>query len=415
MKKFIAISLGKILPIVIFLGGGIAIANSFIANKTQIRPMQQQKKYILVSVANLEASEELIDIEAMGTVIPAKTITVTPELGGKIIDMNQNLVEGGFINAGEMIAQIDKRDYETMVIQHESQVADAEYNIEIEKGKQEIAKSEWEMLDEDTKSDANKQLLLRTPHIARLKASLKYAKKVLEESELNVERTKIVAPFNSIVQVKHIEKDQIVGQSSQIATLIGTDKFWVKVNIPVSNLKYVKLPEPNKENGSTAEVLYELSDGTRVERIGKIIRYLGDLEQAGRMARLIVEIDDPLGLKKDNDNINIPMFLNAFVKVKIHGSKLSDVISIERGYLHEGNKVWILNKLQQLEIRKVSILWKRENDVLVSTKYLKPGELLITSKISTPVQNMQLRTQGMTVPVNNANANQNFNNYRSNN
>ncbi|MCD4658109.1 MAG: HlyD family efflux transporter periplasmic adaptor subunit, partial [Planctomycetes bacterium] len=222
-----------------------------------------------------------------------------------------------------------------------------------------------------------------------------YAEKALAKSELDVERTEIVAPFNSIIQEKYIEKHQIVGQASKIVTLIGTDKFWVQVNVPVSNLKYIKLPNPNKENGSNVEIYYELSDGQKVERSGKVIRFLGNLEQAGRMSRLIVEIDDPFNLKKQTNASNFPMFLNAFVHVKIHGSKLPKVVSIPRGHLHEGNKVWIMNKMQQLEIRKINVLWKRDNDVLISTKHLKPGEMLITSKISTPVQNLQLRIQGM--------------------
>ena len=160
------------------------------------------------------------------------------------------------------------------------------------------------------------------------------------------------------------------------------------------------------ENGSTVEVFYKLSDGQKIERTGKVIRFLGNLEQAGRMARLIVEIDDPFNLKKNKDENNLPMFLNTFVHVRIHGSKLTNVVSIDRGHLHEGSKVWIMNNMHQLEIRKINVLWKRDNDVLISTKHLKAGEMLITSKISTPVQNMQLRTQGIRKQRINPNPNQ---------
>ncbi|MCD4656920.1 MAG: hypothetical protein K8S87_05190, partial [Planctomycetes bacterium] len=179
MKKIFAILIGKFLPIVIFLGGGLAIANNYMTNKMHVMPAKQQKKDTLVSVTKLKASDEIIEINALGTVIPAKSITITPELGGKIIEMNKNLEPGGFINEGELIAQIDKRDYETIVVQRQAQVADASFNIEIEEGKQKIAKSEWGLLDDDTKSEANKSLLLRTPHIDRLKSNLKYAEKAL--------------------------------------------------------------------------------------------------------------------------------------------------------------------------------------------------------------------------------------------
>lgn len=400
MNKFLAISIGKILPIIIFIGGGIAIANNFMANQQRIMPIQKEKKALLVEVKPLKSSDEQIEIEATGMVIPAQEITIMPELNGKLIHMNKNLEIGGFIKKGELIAEVDKTEYELKVVQLETQVAEAEYNIKIEQGKQEIAKSEWNMLDAKMKSDANKELLLRKPHIERLQATLKYAKKALDDAKLDLEKTKIFAPFNCIVQEKYVEENQMVSQSSKIAYLIGTDKFWVRANVPVSNLKYINLPKANEENGSTVDVFYQMNDGKSIKRPGRIIRYLGDLEQSGQMARLIAEIEDPLGLKNNGEEANTPMFLNSFVNVKVYGAMLKDVVAVKRGYIHEGNKIWLLNTMNQLEIKTIDILWKRTDDVLVSMDYLAGNETVVTSKISTPIQHMQLRTQ-----VNNQNFN----------
>lgn len=395
MKSFLSISVGKILPIILFIGGGIAIANNFMSNQQSMMPVPQQRKALLVEVEQLKTSDEQIEIEATGTVIPAQEITIMPELSGKLIHMNKNLEAGGFIKKGDLIAEVDKTDYELKVVQLESQVADAEYNIKIEEGKQEIAKSEWDMLDANMKSDANKELLLRKPHIVRLQATLKYAKKALNDAKVDLEKTKIYAPFNCIVQEKYVEENQMVSQSSKIAYLIGTDKCWVRVNVPVSNLKYIDLPKPNKGNGSDVDVFYQMNDGNNVKRTGKVVRYLGNLEQAGQMARLIVEIEDPLGLKNIGEEANTPMFLNSFVSVKIYGEMLKAVVAVKRSNIHEGNKIWLLNTLSQLEIRKIDILWKRTDDVLISTNFLKEGETMVTSKISTPIQHMQLRIQTM--------------------
>ena len=78
---------------------------------------------------------------------------------------------------------------------------------------------------------------------------------------------------------------------SDLGTLVGTDAYWVKVSIPVDRLQWVSVP------GSPATII---SNGGTARK-GRVIKLLGDLEEKGRMARLLVEVRDPLALRPGNE------------------------------------------------------------------------------------------------------------------
>ena len=75
--------------------------------------------------------------------------------------------------------------------------------------------------------------------------------------------------------------------------------------------------------GSKAVVRYDLGART-VEREGYVLRQLTQVESTGRMARIVVEVRDPLGLKSDQDGL----LLGAQVEVQIIGRSLGEVIEL---------------------------------------------------------------------------------------
>ena len=67
--------------------------------------------------------------------------------------------------------------------------------------------------------------------------------------------------------------------------LVGTDNFRVRVSLPVDRLGWIKFPDNKGEGGAEATVVQQSSLGKIVEKQGRVVRVLGDLETAGRMAR----------------------------------------------------------------------------------------------------------------------------------
>ncbi len=379
--------LKRVLPVILVLALGIIIAKALISSKPKAVVKGQEDTSTLVETFRTMPVQEQIIVDAMGTVIPARELSVSPQVSGQIVELNSNLVPGGFLKAGELIARIDDRDYDAAKKQAWAQVQDARSNLKLEQGRQVVAKREWEFMNNGREAKAeDSALALREPQLANAEARLSSANAAYKKAKLNFERTVITAPFNCVVRNKGVEVGQLVTQQSRIATLVGSDSFWVRVSVPVSHLSWIDLPDAGGDNGASAFVTHSAGNGPLVERAGRVIRLLSDLDPAGRMARLLIEVQDPLGLETVK---NLPLMIDAYVRVRIEGKLMDDVHVVARSAVHEGDRLWIMDKDDKLVFRKIQIAWSREREVLVS-RGLAAGERIITSRIATPIPGMKL-------------------------
>jgi multidrug efflux pump subunit AcrA (membrane-fusion protein) len=173
-------------------------------------------------------------------------------------------------------------------------VTDAEYNLKLELGHQEVAKREWMLLNGGKPAKSSDvDLALRKPHLDKAKADLEAAKAELKQANLNLARTRIRAPFNAIVRTHNVEMGSQVSIQDPLAELVCTDEYWIKVSIPVDRLKWISTPRNATESGSAVRIYYR----NGFERTGTVIKLFGDLETEGRMARILVSVEDPLSLE----------------------------------------------------------------------------------------------------------------------
>ncbi|NOZ00589.1 MAG: HlyD family efflux transporter periplasmic adaptor subunit, partial [Deltaproteobacteria bacterium] len=180
---------------------------------------------------------------------------------------------------------------------------------------------------------------------------------------------------------------QVVGPQSPVATLVDADSFWVQVAIPVEELAWIDVPGLGKASGSKARVLQETGTAKPSERTGRVVRLLGDLDPVGRMARVLVEVDDPLETKDGR----LPLLLGSYVSVEILGHPIEGVWPIPREALRDGDTVYVMDAGGKLDIRKVKVV-RRTDGIVAVRGDLEKGESLVTSRVDTPVQGMDLRT-----------------------
>jgi hypothetical protein len=102
-----------------------------------------------------------------------------------------------------------------------------------------------------------------------------------------------------------------------------------------------------------------------------------------------VEVKDPLCLQPENSDKK-PLLIGEFIRAEIQGHELEGVYSIPRKALHENDFVWIAQN-EQLEIRKVEVLW-RDADRILIREGLVDGEQLIVSDMTTPIQGVDINT-----------------------
>jgi RND family efflux transporter MFP subunit len=313
-----------------------------------------------------------------------------PQVTGQVVELDPRLGRGGRFREGEVILTIDPRDYELAVRQARAAVERAEFDLRVERGRQTIAQHEWEMLEETTSlSRADRDLALRKPHLKNAQAALDAAKSSLEQAELSLERTVIRAPFNCLILRDMVDIGQLVNPQAQIAEIVGTDTAEVEVAVPVDRLHLIAVAGDDGSRGSKAHVIYAAGPGGNVEKEGHVLSICGDVDPAGRMACLLVEVADPFCLEESNPGT--PLLQGTYVRVEIEGPLMRDVFVVPREAVREGGQVWVMDEDERLEVRDVSIAWRREDDVVID-EGLAAGDRVVTSLLPTPIPGMALRS-----------------------
>lgn len=346
----------------------------------------------IVRVMDLTPTDERILVTAWGTVIPAREVMVRTQVGGRVVRQHEALVPGGRVTEGEELVGIDPTDYELALIEREAELEEAKFEFEVERGRQIIARREWEQLRKDLpEADANPSLALREPHQRLAEASVEKAENAINRARVDLDRTSVSAPFNGMVLEEYVEVGQLLESGGDICRLVGTDRFWVRVMLPMTDLKRIRLPQGD-QLGAAAEVRLDTGDGAVPAWPGRVARLLADLETTGRMARVLVEVEDPLGLKNGGGDLPVPLLLGSYARVEIEAGRLMKVLTIPRAALREGNRLWLVGDDDRIRIVEPEILWTRPETVLVAD-VLRPGERLIVSELKSALPGMEVNPQ----------------------
>ncbi|MFC1850308.1 efflux RND transporter periplasmic adaptor subunit [candidate division CSSED10-310 bacterium] len=381
----------KVLPILVVLILSLLIAAGFVLTRPGPQKEAQTVPRIPVEVIVAQPTREQIIVSAMGTVIPARELQINTEVSGRIVEVSSHLIPGNYMKKGTVIARIDPRDYQVFVDQQQARLQEAESALEIERGRQEIALQELELMHKTTDMvTSDNALALRKPQLANARAVLESARSALFQAQLNLERTIIRSPFNAVVKSKTIAIGQVVTPQSPLAILVGADQYWVQVSVPLQHLSRITIPQHTGQPGAAARISQKIDENTITERKGQVIGLLSDLSPAGRLARLLVEIEDPLGLNLNPARHLTPLLIDSYVRVDINGLDVDHVFILPRAAVREGNKVWLMDKNDHLDIRTVTIAWRREHEVLVENG-LEAGDRIIISNLATPIPGINLK------------------------
>ncbi len=356
------------------------------------RPKPQRRKPVastpVVEVRELMSTSFEVTVPVQGTVVAGKEVDLKARVGGEVVWIHREFIEGGLVKKGQTLVKLDPEDYQLALTGKKANLQSAIYDLKAEQGQQEIARSEWELLGLGNQaSELDLELALRQPQLAAKEAHLEAARAEVKQAELALERTVIKAPFKSIVQSADIDVGAQVSTQVTLARLVGSDIFHIKALVPLDRLKWIILPDGPFSLSSKALV----STGTGGVREGRVLKLMGDLEPSGRLARVLIEVKDPLDLKFKNGDRN-PMLLGDYVTIRIQGRTVDNVFPIERSYLKGGGSILTVDSEDRLRTLEVDVVWRGEEEVLAEG--IAPGTRMVVSDLPAPVEGMKVRVQG---------------------
>jgi RND family efflux transporter MFP subunit len=354
---------------------------------TAERSSAVRRSAILVDVVAAEQGTYRPILSAVGSVRPEKEIELSTRVGGEIVSLAPGFVPGGFVDQGDPLLRIDAADYETALIARTSELHQAQAEMELELGRQELARSDYEEL-KGTISSEYETLVLRRPQLNAARARLEAAQAGVKRAELDLQRTRIRAPFAAQVLDRAVNVGSQVAPGEPLGRLVGTENYWVEVAVPAADVRWIRLPGADG-GGSPVRVRNRTAWPENQHRSGAVESLIGSLDERTRLARVLVSVSDPLALHPESAGLP-PLMVGSFVEVRIEGKVLQDVVRLPRSLLRKNDTVWVMGDDDRLDIRSVRVAL-RDTDFAYVLEGLAAGERVVVTSLSTVTNGAELR------------------------
>ena len=366
-----------------------AILSSLFSSKPEARRWggSQASPSVAVDVVDLSVDNYDVWIDSYGTAEPLTQTQLVADVTAKVIAVSPKIRAGSRFKKGDVLVQLDDRDFQVEVEVAASTAAEAEVRLLQELAEADLASQQW---NKQPDNEAAKLLALRKPQVAAAEAALKAAKARLSRAQLDLERTQIRAPFDGMVLEQSIDIGQVVNPSQPIASIYSTDVVEVRLPIKTADLEHLFLPDESLNEASfpTVELIGELGTST-YQWQGRIVRSEGAFDPSTRMLFVVAQVELPFVATQERPALRVGQFLRA----KIEGQQLNTVFIIPRRAVSQDNRVAVVAE-GVLRKRQVQPLWTDKENVIVTaytgltgeqqTKLLQSSDKLIL----TPTANL---------------------------
>ncbi|MGA9575704.1 MAG: efflux RND transporter periplasmic adaptor subunit [Lysobacterales bacterium] len=362
----------------------------FMTEPTAQRTSASKRTAMLVDVTGLERGTFRPNITAMGVVVPEQEIVLRPRISGEIVSISASFTPGGFVEEGAVLLRIDPADYEVNLLQRKSELLQATSDLELELGRQDLAKRDYQAL-EGTISSEYKTLVLREPQLNTAKARVDAAQAAVRRAELDLARTWIRAPFAAHIITREANVGSQVSPGETLGQLVGIESYWVEASVPVSDLRWIGFPDASEQTGSSAQIRNRAAWPDDTRREGKVHRLIGALEDQTRLARVLLTVADPLAHQPGSAGLP-PLMVGSFVEASIEGKPIEDVIRMDRDFVRQNDTVWLIED-GVLRIRAGNIVFRDQEHVYISAG-LAMDDRVVTTNLATVIDGSPLRLEG---------------------
>ncbi|MDG2394520.1 MAG: efflux RND transporter periplasmic adaptor subunit [Thalassotalea sp.] len=372
-----------IIPVVILTVGVLGMV-AFSAMKKPPEEKAEINLTPIVAVEEVTLQPLNLDVYSHGVVQPKFATDLVAQVSGQIVELSEHFVRGGFIKKGQVLAIIDPNDYEAALIEADASLATAQAALELEKAQGKVAEKEWQRI----KDTSPTELSLRKPQLAQEMAKVKAAEASVKRAKRNLERTKIISPYDAMIANREIGLGSYVGVGSNLGKILNVAV--AKVRLPVADNQLQFLTASGEQAKVTLTSDYA---GVKQQWHAEIARSEGVIDDSSRMNYLVAEIVDPYGLASGE----LPLRYGSYVNATITGMKVTKVALVPR-YLVSDSKVAVYSTDSKLVYKEVTILRQQGAQVVVS-EGLVDGDMIIKSALDFPVAGMKLALAPKEVPI----------------
>lgn len=369
-RQATAVCLRGALPIAILAGGWIGY--SMLAVEVPAKPTPTAKKRQLrTRVQELEVVDYPIVIKTQGVVQAHNQVTLTAEIAGVITKVNPSFEAGAYFDEGDVLVEIDRRNYVAAVSMAESRLSAAKSALKLGVLNEE---RKLRLIESNAVSQAEVDVASATREQAAADVDLAAAQ--LEQAKLDLTRTKVVAPFSGRVQAKSIGLGQMAGPNTPLGMIFAIDFAEVRLPISSRQRQFLELPEYTDDAPIKVVLTDAINKASKEQWDARIVRVEGVLDENSRDLFAIARINRPFSRGSDS----APLRIGQPVVASITGIVLHDVIALPRGAVRQLDKITLVHP-EELTLLPATIesLWSDAQYVIIANSAVPENMWLATT------------------------------------
>jgi membrane fusion protein, multidrug efflux system len=355
--------IGKRLRVGVALAAVLALVGCGERNKYQPPPPAE------VTVAKPVERKVTLYLEVTGSTAPVNKVDLVARVQGFLEKVGYK--DGAEVKKGDVLFQIDKKDYEISLQiaeatqqQQEALLMQADADL---KRKQDLVKTAAVSVAQLDESRAKRD---------STEAALLQAKGQVEQAKRNLEYTTITAPFDGAVSARLVDPGAFVGSGSPttLATIVQLNPIYVNFNVDEQQVLTIR--EKLREHGLTLKDVgpVPIDVGLQTEK---------GYPHSGTLNYVAPEISSSTGTLSARavlDNKDHVLLPGLFVRVRI--PKQVEVESllvpdVALGNNQEGRYLLIVNDKNVVEQRPVEVGEQVDGHLRIIKSGLKPGERVV--------------------------------------
>ncbi|MEO1015718.1 MAG: efflux RND transporter periplasmic adaptor subunit [Pseudomonadota bacterium] len=358
--------------------GFVALIGLMAAARPEVERQEPKAAAPTVFYEVADARPVRLDVRAQGEVRPRTDINLTAQVAGRVVATAENFVNGGAFKANEVLVRIEDADYRVALASARARLAQAREALRREEAESELARQDYEDLGlGDNPSD----LALRKPQLAQARANYNAAVADVDAAQLNLDRTKVSAPFDGRVRERIAGPGEFVSPGAQLGRVFSTDVAEIRLPLTDSDLARLGLPiafSATEDAPGPKVTLSAVVAGEFHEWDGHIERTDGAIDPTTRQISAIAVVEDPYGAAAVSSGA--PLTIGLFVDAEIEGRPFQSAIVLPRAALYGRDRIFVINRDDVLEERIVDVV-SSDRDTITIARGVSPGERVAASPL----------------------------------
>ena len=360
-----------------FLLLSILIALLMILNKPSAELKDKEISVPYVRTMMLLPQTVNAQISSQGFIKPKSELNIISQLNARVEWVSKKMEEGSSFSQGDTLIKLDQRDYELALITAESNVLNAEVNLQRERAESDLANKEWGRVGDGSGS----ALALRKPQLAQAEANLEASKANLERAKRDMDRAIFIAPFDGRVRSRSADIGTTTFPGTPLGSIYATEKFEIQLPIADQDVKFTGLDFNGLQIPYEKQLEVSINLNGDIVK-GKIIRAEAEVDPKTRMLSVIASVG------KNNSEVGNQVLVGQYAQALITGTEINDVYVIPRNNIRN-QSLWVVNSNMELINRPVSVL-RYENEYALVNEGIEEGDRLLTSRLSSLINGQKV-------------------------